>query len=237
MIFDCWHGIYQNMTSHYCKTADEWPVLYAIVLQNILNHMDGKPEQLFDMSVECALYLSKMDFTSIRKKEVLEQQVEELTYDFFEGGTKVQLSAEDEQYIKNAVDTLRDFFKENKIAFTITSYTDERSKSFKFGINICNEPTTVMVWVHLKPRICSINFILPFNADMNRLQQICTEICKMNYTRMLGAFQINVSNGQLLNTIGFPCTDGLKKEDFIKTFISNMNTISDNMETLKGFAK
>lgn len=237
MVFDCWHGIYDNMTSRYCKTADEWSVLYAIVLQNILNHMDGKPEQLFNKAVECALYLSKMDYTSIRKKEVLEQHGEELIYDFYEGGTKIQLSAEDEQYIRNAVDMLREFCKENKIAFSIENNTDERYKLFEFGLNIRNEPTTVMIWVHLKPKMCTIAYILPFKADMNRLPQICTEICKMNSDRRLGAFHIDTSDGRLFNLTSFPCTDGLKKENFIMQFIGNMNTISNNIDTLKGFAE
>lgn len=67
-IKNCWDGIYNNMTAVYCQSPQEWPVLFAIVLQNImliaLQAAVSAPV-LYSMSLECAIYISKMDFDSI----------------------------------------------------------------------------------------------------------------------------------------------------------------------------
>ena len=60
----CWEGIFVNMTSQYCKSPAEWPVLYGIVLQNImLTAIDaGAPkDEVGKIAVECAVAVSKMD--------------------------------------------------------------------------------------------------------------------------------------------------------------------------------
>ena len=60
----CWEGIFANMTSPYCKSPKEWPILYGIVLQNImLTAIDaGAPkDEVGKIAVECAVAVSKMD--------------------------------------------------------------------------------------------------------------------------------------------------------------------------------
>lgn len=59
----CWDGIKDNMTLQYCKKPEEWPVLYGIVLQNIMKEaMNVAPkEAIFNTAVDVACALSKMD--------------------------------------------------------------------------------------------------------------------------------------------------------------------------------
>ena len=60
----CWEGIFVNMTSQYCKTPPEWPILYSIVLQNImLMAFDaGAPkDEVGKIAIESAVAVSKMD--------------------------------------------------------------------------------------------------------------------------------------------------------------------------------
>lgn len=60
----CWEGIFVNMTSQYCKSPKEWPILYGIVLQNImLTAIDaGAPkDEVGKIAVEYAVAISKMD--------------------------------------------------------------------------------------------------------------------------------------------------------------------------------
>lgn len=60
----CWEGIFDNMTSQYCKSPAEWPILYGIVLQNImLTAIDaGAPkDEVGKIAVECTVAVSKMD--------------------------------------------------------------------------------------------------------------------------------------------------------------------------------
>ena len=60
----CWEGIFVNMTSRSCKAPAEWPILYGIVLQNImLTAIDaGAPkDEVGKIAVECAVAISKMD--------------------------------------------------------------------------------------------------------------------------------------------------------------------------------
>lgn len=66
-IKNCWDGIYDNMTAVYCQSPQEWPVLFAVVLQNImLIALDAIPAAtLYNMALECAIYISKMDSDSI----------------------------------------------------------------------------------------------------------------------------------------------------------------------------
>ncbi len=64
---NCWDGIYDNMTAVYCESPEEWPVLFAIVLQNImvLGTQTVPADTLYTMALECALFLSKMDTESL----------------------------------------------------------------------------------------------------------------------------------------------------------------------------
>nr|MDE7399253.1 hypothetical protein [Oscillospiraceae bacterium] len=66
-IKDCWDGIYDNMTAVYCQSPQEWPVLFAIVLQNIMIiALEEIPAStLYRTALECAIYISKMDSDSI----------------------------------------------------------------------------------------------------------------------------------------------------------------------------
>lgn len=64
---ECWDGIYDNMTAVYCQNPQEWPVLFAIVLQNIMiTALEVIPAStLYTTALECAIYISKMDSDSI----------------------------------------------------------------------------------------------------------------------------------------------------------------------------
>lgn len=67
-IKDCWDGIFDNMTSRYCKSPDEWPILFSIVLQNLITtalSVGAPKEEVRDSSMMCALVLSKMDNDSL----------------------------------------------------------------------------------------------------------------------------------------------------------------------------
>ena len=63
---NCWDGIYENMILHYCPEPKNWPVLFSIVLQNILlATTGGDQERLFRFCLEIILYVSKMDDDSL----------------------------------------------------------------------------------------------------------------------------------------------------------------------------
>ncbi|MBQ8068004.1 MAG: hypothetical protein IJ201_06645 [Solobacterium sp.] len=65
----CWDGIHENMTVRFCKAPSEWPVLYGIVMQNILleSIKVGAPaEEAGRMAMECALVISRMDTDSLK---------------------------------------------------------------------------------------------------------------------------------------------------------------------------
>lgn len=64
---DCWQGIYDNLTARFCKNPSEWPVLYSIVLQNVMFKMNIDPQEGFLKALECALYVSKMDKDSFKE--------------------------------------------------------------------------------------------------------------------------------------------------------------------------
>lgn len=63
----CWDGIKNNMTLQYCKKPEEWPVLYGIVLQNIMKEAMNlaAKEAIFNTAVDVACALSKMDQESL----------------------------------------------------------------------------------------------------------------------------------------------------------------------------
>lgn len=67
VVKECWDGIFETMTKPYCENPSEWPVLYAIVLQNIMvmgtEKLSG--QVLYAMALECMLFISKMDDSSI----------------------------------------------------------------------------------------------------------------------------------------------------------------------------
>ena len=57
------------MTVPFCKAPSEWPVLYGIVMQNILieSIKVGAPaEEAGRMAMECALVISRMDTDSLK---------------------------------------------------------------------------------------------------------------------------------------------------------------------------
>ena len=51
-----------NMTGRYCKNASEWPIFFAIVLQNIMadGMVNGQEDAVYFMTLECMLFISKM---------------------------------------------------------------------------------------------------------------------------------------------------------------------------------
>ncbi|MBO6129114.1 MAG: hypothetical protein J6P79_09480 [Pseudobutyrivibrio sp.] len=60
----CWESIYNNMTAKYCKDSSEWPILFGVVLQNILmmSIKAGAPkDEATRVAIECAVAVSKMD--------------------------------------------------------------------------------------------------------------------------------------------------------------------------------
>lgn len=62
-VSQCWDGIFENMTSKYCKNPSEWPILFSIVVQNILvmSLKAGAPvNDVAKIAVECAVAVSKM---------------------------------------------------------------------------------------------------------------------------------------------------------------------------------
>ena len=66
-VHQCWEGIYTNMTAKYCRSCEDWPVLYGIVLQNILIQaiQAGAPkEEACRTALTCAMAVSKMDSDS-----------------------------------------------------------------------------------------------------------------------------------------------------------------------------
>lgn len=61
---ECWNGIFNNMTSKYCKSPSEWPILFGIVAQSIAQIAinEGAPmEMTGTLSAEIMIYISKLD--------------------------------------------------------------------------------------------------------------------------------------------------------------------------------
>lgn len=66
-VSQCWDGIYDNMISKYCNSSAEWPILFGIVLQNILIaaiNAGAPKDEAGRIAVECAMAVSKMDSDS-----------------------------------------------------------------------------------------------------------------------------------------------------------------------------
>lgn len=63
----CWDGIKNNMTLQYCRKPEEWPVLYGIVLQQVMREsLSLAPkEAIFNTAVDVACALAKMDQESV----------------------------------------------------------------------------------------------------------------------------------------------------------------------------
>lgn len=63
----CWDGIKSTMTLKYCENASEWPILYGMVLQNIMGEsMSVAPkEAVFKTAMDVVIALSKMDKESL----------------------------------------------------------------------------------------------------------------------------------------------------------------------------
>lgn len=64
---NCWNGIFDNMTKRYCESPEEWPIFFAIVLQNVVKEsMElASKEEIFNTVAEVACALSKMDDDSL----------------------------------------------------------------------------------------------------------------------------------------------------------------------------
>lgn len=61
-------GIFDNMTNAYCKSSDEWPILYGIVLQQIIKEEIDKgnsPSNIRLEAMECVAIISRMDHDSL----------------------------------------------------------------------------------------------------------------------------------------------------------------------------
>lgn len=231
---ECWTGIYQNMTARYCKNPSEWPVLYGIVLQNIMFQSDLAPEETFYKALECILFISKMDDKSSKHKD-LDDVGNDFLYNFYQNNEPVPMSEDDKRYLRTSIDILRVFLKENKIAHNVQNRGLD-TKIFEFKMLIQNEPVTVLVAIFMKPRMCSIMFKLPFVADENKVSEMCMELARYNYSRRFGAFQYDRDDGELSYKTDFPCSEGIKKVDFEAAFIISMNSVSKFIGELKQFA-
>ena len=66
-IKSCWNGIYNNMIGACCQKPEEWPVLFGIVLQNmlVLASKVAPKQEIYSRAMECAIYISKMDDDSL----------------------------------------------------------------------------------------------------------------------------------------------------------------------------
>lgn len=65
---ECWKTVYDRMIAKNCKSPSDWPVMFGIVLQNILNMSlkAGAPEdEAGRIAIECAVVISKMDDDSL----------------------------------------------------------------------------------------------------------------------------------------------------------------------------
>lgn len=157
-----------------------------------------------------------------------------MVYQFYQNGEPIRLSGEDEKFIHTSIDTLREFFKENHIAFDVSTQGTE-AKILHFGMSIQGEPTDVLIAIFLKPKMCSIVFKLPFKANVTMEAELYSALMKYNCTRRFGSFIYDKNDGEIDYKTDFPCADGVKKEDFVAAFIISMNSISKFMEELKRY--
>ena len=231
---ECWEGIYKNITLRYCKNPSEWPVLYGIVLQNIMFQFEMDADDTFLKVLECALFISKMGSKSI-KNEKLDEEGNDFLYNFYQDGKLVEMPEGDKVFIKNSVDVLRGFLKENKMAFEVSTSGTE-AKIFSFKMRIHDELTTVYVALYVQPRMCRMEFKIPFTIDTSMANDLCTKITKFNYSRRFGSFQYDHTDGDLCYRTAFPCSEGLKLDDYLATFLCSMNSVNKFMEELKAFA-
>lgn len=158
-----------------------------------------------------------------------------MIYQFYKkNGEPVLLSDEDNEFIHTSIDTLREFFKENKSAFDISTRGTE-SKILHFGMTIQGEVTDVFIEIYLKPKMCSIVFKLPFKANVAKEAELYSALMKYNCTRRFGSFVYDRNDGEIYYKTEFPCADGVKKDDFIAAFIISMNSIANFMDELKQY--
>lgn len=59
----CWSGIFENITKKFCEEPSEWPVLFGIVLQNIVyaSMQVGPKENIALEARNCAAILARLD--------------------------------------------------------------------------------------------------------------------------------------------------------------------------------
>lgn len=233
-IKECWNGIFKNLAEKYCWNAAEWPVLFGIVLQNILFQSEEEPELLFNNSLESALLLSKMDDKSIahRNETTAEKTEEDLIYGFFKDGKPIVLSIEENNFIHTSIDTLRDFLKENKIAFNLNTGGPDY-KVIHFKMTIQGVLTDVLVAFYLKPKMCSIVFKLPFKSNAMMEAELYRALMSYNCNRRFGSFIYDRRDGEIDYKTDFPCAGGVNKEDFLAAFMISMNSVSNFMNELK----
>ncbi len=234
---ECWDGIYQNMTSQYCNNPSEWPVLYGIVLQNIMFQFEMDAEDTFFKALECALFISKMDEKSVKRKDKdLDEAGNDFLYNFYQDGKLVEVSEDDKNFLKGSIDVLRGFLKEHNMAFEFSNSGVE-AKIFSFKMMIHEELTTIYVALYVQPRMCRMEFKIPYSIDSSKSKELCMQLMKYNYSRRFGSFQYDDMDGDLCYRTAFPCSEGLKLDDYLATFLCSMNSVSKFMEEFKKYVK
>ena len=177
----CWEGIFENMTARICTSSRQWPVLFGVVLQNILLHMGGDPRHNCYNALSTAIYISKMDDRSLLSNaKKAQEEAEKQLYSFYKNGEAVAMDDSQEKFIRTSADTLRDFFVENKMEFSIQNHSDSLVKIFLTKMLIHQEPTDIYIQLLARNKVCTIDFVCPFKADMFRLTELCQTICKLN---------------------------------------------------------
>lgn len=70
-IKNCWIGIFENITKRFCEDPSQWPVLYGIVLQNIVHaSMQVGPKENIALEARgCAAILARLDEDSFAGKQ------------------------------------------------------------------------------------------------------------------------------------------------------------------------
>lgn len=234
----CWEGIFENMTARICTSSRQWPVLFGVVLQNILFHMGGDPRHNCYNALGTAIYISKMDDKSLLSNaKKAQEDAEKQLYSFYKNGEPVAMDEAQEKFIRRSVDTIRDFFVENKMEFSVQNHPDNLVKILITRMSIKQEPTDIYIQLLARNKVCTIYFVPSFKADMFRLTELCQTICKLNTDRLTGVFIIDPDRGTVSNRVAFPCHDGLTKDDFLMAFIPNMSALGEKMAILKGFAR
>ena len=234
----CWEGIFENMTARICTSSRQWPVLFGVVLQNILIHMDGDPKHNCYNALATAIYISKMDDKSLLSNaKKAQEDAEKQLFAFYKNGAPLAMDEAQEKFIRKSVTTIRDFFVENKMEFSVQNHPDNLVKIIITRMSIKQEPTDIYIQLLARNKVCTIDFVPSFKADMFRLNELCQTICKLNTDRLTGVFTIDADRGTISNRVAFPCHDGLSREDFLMGFIPNMSALGEKMAILKGFAR